>query len=534
MAVAAARDCLGPAEDRSRVKGVTLASSTLPFAERMNAGIVAEALTLDDDSRRWISPARSAPRSPVSAGRAKAATAARGDDPRPRRRRAADATRQPAELEMATAPPPSSSGRSERARRAPRHRHRLGRLRRPLPSAGEDIDYTWEERWIRDEGVSKLVPQASSARSPPPASPPSRSTPSSSRRPWRRWTAGRQGRAASAPTRSPTRSAADRRHRRRPPAAAPGPRAREGAPRQHILVAQFGSGAQALVFRVTDAIGEFARKVGVSGFLARGVPETNYTKFLSFKGQLGLEKGMRGEQDKKTALTTLYRHRKAILGLVAGATRRPGRCTSRPRACRSRPTPGRAAGCHADAGFAAALQAGRARRQGAELVRGVPLVSPVAAQSLRTGRLRRGRTHLDGVHRHHQGRDRRRHARWRWSSASRTRTRSAASRATSGRRPPYAPCRRRTRNRREGALTMASGIKDKVAILGMGCSKFGERWDASAEDLMVEAYQRGDDRRGHPAEPARRRLLLHAHGRRRRRPRRHADVASRCACRTSA
>jgi len=35
---------------------------------------------------------------------------------------------------------------------------------------------------------------------------------------------------------------------------------------------------------------------------------------------------------------------------------------------------------------------------------------------------------------------------------------------------------------------MASGIKDKVAILGMGCSRFGERWDASPEDLMVEAY----------------------------------------------
>ncbi|HWW47460.1 MAG TPA: acetyl-CoA acetyltransferase [Xanthobacteraceae bacterium] len=35
---------------------------------------------------------------------------------------------------------------------------------------------------------------------------------------------------------------------------------------------------------------------------------------------------------------------------------------------------------------------------------------------------------------------------------------------------------------------MAKGIRDKVAILGMGCSKFGERWDASPEDLMVEAY----------------------------------------------
>jgi len=35
---------------------------------------------------------------------------------------------------------------------------------------------------------------------------------------------------------------------------------------------------------------------------------------------------------------------------------------------------------------------------------------------------------------------------------------------------------------------MASGIRDKVAILGMGCSKFGERWNESAEDLLVEAF----------------------------------------------
>jgi acetyl-CoA C-acetyltransferase len=35
---------------------------------------------------------------------------------------------------------------------------------------------------------------------------------------------------------------------------------------------------------------------------------------------------------------------------------------------------------------------------------------------------------------------------------------------------------------------MASGIKDKVAILGMGCSRFGERWEAGAEELMVEAF----------------------------------------------
>ena len=35
---------------------------------------------------------------------------------------------------------------------------------------------------------------------------------------------------------------------------------------------------------------------------------------------------------------------------------------------------------------------------------------------------------------------------------------------------------------------MADGIRDKVAIIGMGCSKFGERWDCGSEQLMVEAF----------------------------------------------
>jgi len=34
---------------------------------------------------------------------------------------------------------------------------------------------------------------------------------------------------------------------------------------------------------------------------------------------------------------------------------------------------------------------------------------------------------------------------------------------------------------------MAYSIKDKAAVVGMGCSKFGERFDASKEDLLLEA-----------------------------------------------
>jgi acetyl-CoA C-acetyltransferase len=36
---------------------------------------------------------------------------------------------------------------------------------------------------------------------------------------------------------------------------------------------------------------------------------------------------------------------------------------------------------------------------------------------------------------------------------------------------------------------MATGIRDKVAIIGMGCTEFGEHWDLSAEDLMVDAFE---------------------------------------------
>ena len=35
---------------------------------------------------------------------------------------------------------------------------------------------------------------------------------------------------------------------------------------------------------------------------------------------------------------------------------------------------------------------------------------------------------------------------------------------------------------------MAShGIRDQVAIVGMGCTTFGEHWDRSTDDLLIDA-----------------------------------------------
>ncbi|MES2282241.1 MAG: acetyl-CoA acetyltransferase [Pseudomonadota bacterium] len=36
---------------------------------------------------------------------------------------------------------------------------------------------------------------------------------------------------------------------------------------------------------------------------------------------------------------------------------------------------------------------------------------------------------------------------------------------------------------------MATGIRDKVAIIGMGCSRFGERWDVGTPELLSEAFE---------------------------------------------
>lgn len=43
---------------------------------------------------------------------------------------------------------------------------------------------------------------------------------------------------------------------------------------------------------------------------------------------------------------------------------------------------------------------------------------------------------------------------------------------------------------------MPEGIRDKVAIIGMGCSRFGERWDCGPPELMLEAYREARDDAG--------------------------------------
>ena len=76
-----------------------------------------------------------------------------------------------------------------------------------------------------------------------------------------------------------------------------------------------------LCFGPRDIVANASASLGVEGWLSRRKIEENYIKYLSFRGILTLDGGMRAEADTKTPLTTLYRNRKTVLGLVGG------RCT---------------------------------------------------------------------------------------------------------------------------------------------------------------------------------------------------------------
>jgi 3-hydroxy-3-methylglutaryl CoA synthase len=319
MAVAAGRDCLGPAPDRSQVRALLLASNTLPFAERLNAGVVAGALTLDEGieavdlggtHRAALSAfAQALARVQASGGEALVLAA---DN---RRARAGSAQ----ELEYGDAAAALRVGRENVLAEYLGSGTVTADFVDHFRATGEDIDYHWEERWVRDEGITKLVPRAIEAALEQAGVSAAKVDhfifPT---------TFAKMGLQLAKTCGIRADAVADTLAEAVGDSGVPhgllmlAQVLERAKPGQTLVLAQFGSGAQALVFRVTDAIASFHPARGVTHWLARGVEERNYTKFLSFKGQLALERGMRGEQDKKTALSTAWRHHQALLGLVAG------------------------------------------------------------------------------------------------------------------------------------------------------------------------------------------------------------------------
>ncbi|MGD9862839.1 MAG: OB-fold domain-containing protein [Pseudodonghicola sp.] len=95
------------------------------------------------------------------------------------------------------------------------------------------------------------------------------------------------------------------------------------APGDVVLLAQFGQGGTALVFRAEPAIAQLAAPV--SPQIAQGVEEQNYMKLLAFRGRIDWDRGLRGRFFVNEALSTAWRYSDALLGFVGGRCRDTGR-----------------------------------------------------------------------------------------------------------------------------------------------------------------------------------------------------------------
>ena len=323
MAVEAARDLLGTDDDRSHIDALYFGSTTMPFQDRLNSGIAAAALTLAQDiqavdvgsTQRAGTTALLQALNGVTAGVNKNALVCAADK---RKTRAASAQ----ELDFGDGAAALSVGTENLiARLIGSHTLTVDFIDH-FRGNGEEFDYGWEERWIRDEGFSKIVPRAVSdvlektgvspddidhfvmpctfARLPEKLAK----------------SCGIAGEAVADPLGAvcgetgAAHSLVMLVHT-----------LQNAKPGEKILLLHFGGGCDALLFETTELLASMNDRKGILGSLADRQEETNYMKFLTFNDLVEWERGMRGEQDKKTALTTLYRNEDTIMGLVGG------RCT---------------------------------------------------------------------------------------------------------------------------------------------------------------------------------------------------------------
>lgn len=320
MAVEAARDTLDGI-DRAQVDRVVIASTTLPFADRQNAGIVKEALNLPDavgamDVAGSQRAATSALIAALGGAETTLVTAAEIATPKPASEREMTSGDAAAAILVGSGTPVATL--------VARHSVTMDFVDH-FRETGEAHNYDWEARWVRDEGFARIMVPAIAALLDK---------------------AGIKGdaidhllvpvavkgvpemlaqKAGIAPEAIADSLGGSLGH-----SGAAHPLVMLAAvlesakPGQRILLASFGQGCDLLLFQATGAIGSVKPRLGLSGWLARRIESTNYAKYLFHRGLLQLDRGMRAEHDSKTALTALWRNRKAVLGLVGGRCTKTG------------------------------------------------------------------------------------------------------------------------------------------------------------------------------------------------------------------
>lgn len=317
MAVEASRDCLNGA-DKSKIDALYLASTTLPYSDRQNAGILKTALNLRDDvlTADFTSSQKAATSALITAfdaiaGGAKKTVMVSATDMR--------RTKGAYFYELWFGDGAASlllgsdnviaeyKGSFSTSHDFPDH----------YRGDGFKIDYMWEERWVRDEGYSKIVPEAINGLLKKMNITVNDVTKFVYPCFFKAEHAGIAKKLGATPDKL-----LDNMHEPCGETGVAHPfvmliTALENAkPGDKIVVAGFGQGCDAILFEVTDNIAKLAPRKGIKGCLADKRKILNYEKFLKFRGLIEVEMGIRAESGGRTAMTALWRHRKMVLGLV--------------------------------------------------------------------------------------------------------------------------------------------------------------------------------------------------------------------------
>ncbi|MEM1261363.1 MAG: hypothetical protein AAGH76_03125 [Pseudomonadota bacterium] len=180
-------------------------------------------------------------------------------------------------------------------------------------SAGEPFGYAFEQRWVRDEGVSRHVPPAIQSALDDAAVDVSAVDHLVANLPAR----GRQAIAKSVGmSKAVTDSALDEDVGDAgcvQPLLALAEVLEQAKPGATIVIVAFGQGVDVLVLRVNRPV-----DTGFQQQLAAGRDDSNYLRFLSHRGLLDLDWGKRTERDVRTAQSAYFRESDQISAFVGG------------------------------------------------------------------------------------------------------------------------------------------------------------------------------------------------------------------------
>jgi 3-hydroxy-3-methylglutaryl CoA synthase/NAD(P)-dependent dehydrogenase (short-subunit alcohol dehydrogenase family)/putative sterol carrier protein len=325
MAVAASRDCLGGL-DKQKLDALYLASTTLPFADRQNAGVVAAALNLSDkliaadhsSSQKAGTTALIAAFESVKSGERKNILVTASD-------RRETKTAYFYEMWFGDGAASLMVGDSDVIAEYQGSYSLSMDFVDHYRGADKKYDYMWEERWARDAGYGVIIPQAVNGLFDQLGI----TMEDVDKFVYPCFFKGDHRKIAKRLGATPEKLVDNMHEVCGETGAAHAfmmfiSALEQARPGDRILMCGFGQGANALYFTVTDNITKLPKRNGVQGSLENKKTVDNYHKWLKFRDLIQTEMGIRAEAPSQTATTVLWRKNKMILGLVGGKCRECG------------------------------------------------------------------------------------------------------------------------------------------------------------------------------------------------------------------